>query len=202
MAESREFFNRRLHSLLGVIPIGLFLIQHLTVNHFATSGPEAFNKAALFMEHLPFRYFLEIVIIFLPIIFHAVYGLYITFQAKNNVNRLGYFRNWMFLLQRVTGVVTLIFITWHVWETRIQVAFGADVSFDMMADILDNPAMLVFYLVGVLSAIFHFSNGLWSFMVSWGLIITPRSQKVATYFTLGVFIALSIVGVRAIFAFV
>ena len=26
MAGNREFFNRRLHSLLGVIPIGVFLI--------------------------------------------------------------------------------------------------------------------------------------------------------------------------------
>lgn len=202
MAERREFFNRRLHSLLGVIPIGIFVIQHLTVNHFATKSPEAFNKAAEFMGNLPFRYFLEIFIIFLPIIFHAVYGLYITFQAKPNVNRFGYFRNWMFLLQRITGVITLIFITWHVWETRIAAAFGAEVNFNMMANILDNPIMLVFYLVGVLSAIFHFSNGLWSFMVSWGLTITPRSQQIATYFTLIVFVALSIVGVRAIFAFV
>ncbi|HWO95074.1 MAG TPA: succinate dehydrogenase, partial [Bacillus sp. (in: firmicutes)] len=41
MAANREFFNRRLHSLLGVIPVGIFLIQHLVVNHFATRGPEA-----------------------------------------------------------------------------------------------------------------------------------------------------------------
>jgi succinate dehydrogenase / fumarate reductase cytochrome b subunit len=202
MAERREFFNRRLHSLLGVIPIGIFLIQHLTVNHFATESPEAFNKAASFMEHLPFRYFLEIFVIFLPIIFHAVYGLYITFQGKNNVSRYGYFRNWMFLLQRVTGVVTLIFIVWHVWETRIAAVFGAEVNYDMMANIFENPVMIGFYVVGVLSAIFHFSNGLWSFMVSWGLIVTPRSQRIATYATIGIFIAISIVGIRAIFAFV
>ncbi len=64
MAGNREFFNRRLHSLLGVIPVGLFLTQHLVVNHFATKGEEAFNNAADFMENLPFRIFLEIFIIF------------------------------------------------------------------------------------------------------------------------------------------
>ncbi len=67
MAEHREFFYRRLHSLLGVIPIGVFLIQHLVVNHFAVYGEESFNKAAGFMHDLPFRLALEIVIIFLPI---------------------------------------------------------------------------------------------------------------------------------------
>jgi succinate dehydrogenase / fumarate reductase, cytochrome b subunit len=202
MAGSRDFVNRRIHSLLGVIPIGLFLVQHLVVNHFATDGVEAFNKAAHFMESLPFRLALETFVIYLPILFHAVYGLYITFQAKNNVTHYGYFRNAMFLLQRVTGVITLIFIVWHVWETRVQAAFGAEVNFSMMEDIFSSPFMIAFYLVGVLSAVFHFANGLWSFFVSWGLTVSPRSQKISTYVTMGVFILLAIVSVRTIFAFI
>ncbi|MBS4191520.1 succinate dehydrogenase cytochrome b558 subunit [Bacillus sp. FJAT-49705] len=202
MAGNREFFNRRLHSLLGVIPVGLFLIQHLVINHFATRGEESFNKAAGFMENLPFRIFLETFIIFLPLLFHAIYGLYIAFTAKNNVSRFGFFRNWMFMLQRFTGVITLIFVSWHVWQTRIQAALGQEVNFDMMASILSNPFMLWFYIIGVISTIFHFSNGLWSFCVSWGITLSPRSQVISTYVTIVIFIALSIVGIRAITAFI
>ncbi|WP_246940992.1 succinate dehydrogenase cytochrome b558 subunit [Bacillus pinisoli] len=202
MAGNREFFNRRLHSLLGVIPVGIFLIQHLVVNHFATKGAESFNKAAHFMEQLPFRYALEILVIFLPLIYHAVYGLYIAFTAKNNVSNYGYLRNWLFLVQRVTGVITLIFVAWHVWETRIAAAFGQEVNYEMMEAILSNPFMLVFYIVGVVSTTFHFANGLWSFFVSWGITVTPRSQVISTYVTLGVFVVLTVVGLRAIFAFV
>ncbi|WP_019154742.1 succinate dehydrogenase cytochrome b558 subunit [Robertmurraya massiliosenegalensis] len=202
MAGNREFFYRRLHSLLGVIPVGLFLVQHLVVNHFATKGADSFNKAAHFMEQLPFRYVLEIFVIFLPILFHAIYGIYIAFTAKNNASRYNFFRNWMFVLQRVTGIITLIFVIWHVWETRVAAAFGADVNYQMMENILSNPFMLVFYIVGVVSTIFHFANGLWSFAVSWGITVTPRSQLISTYVTIGIFIALSIVGIRAIFAFV
>lgn len=201
MAGNREFFYRRLHSLLGVIPVGIFLTQHLVVNYFATRGPESFNRAASFMANLPFRYFLEIFIIFLPLLFHAIYGLYIAFTAQNNVSRYGYFRNWMFMLQRLTGIVTLIFVTWHVWETRVQAAFGAKVNYEMMANIVDNPFMLVFYIVGIVSTVFHFANGLWSFCVSWGLTVTPRSQQIFTYVTMAIFVALSIVGIRAILAF-
>ncbi|MEH7384775.1 succinate dehydrogenase cytochrome b558 subunit [Bacillus sp. JJ1521] len=202
MAGNREFFNRRLHSLLGVIPVGVFLIVHLVANNFATRGEEAFNNAAGFMGNLPFRILLEVVVIYLPILFHAIYGLYIAFTAKNNVSRYSFFRNWMFFLQRISGVITLIFIAWHVWETRIAAAFGAEVNFQMMEEILSSPAMLVFYLVGVISTIFHFSNGLWSFAVSWGLTITPRSQQIATYVTIIIFIALSYVGISTILAFV
>ncbi|MGC4376182.1 succinate dehydrogenase cytochrome b558 subunit [Fictibacillus sp. Mic-4] len=203
MAGSRDFFNRRLHSLLGVIPVGLFLLVHLTVNHFATRGAGSFNKAVNFMENLPFLIVLEFLLIYLPLLFHAIYGLYIVFTAKNNVGRLSYFRNWMFLLQRVTGVITLIFLAWHVWETRIRYALGqTELNYDMMHDILSSPVMVVIYLIGVLSTVFHFANGLWSFMVSWGLTVSPRSQRVSTYFTMIVFLALAIISVRTIFAFI
>lgn len=202
MGSNREFFNRRLHSILGVIPVAVFLTQHLIVNSFAIRGVEAFNKAAAFMGNLPFVLFLEIFVIFLPLLYHAIYGIYIAFTATNNTRRFGYFRNWMFLLQRVTGIITLIFVAWHVWETRIQAALGAEVNFNMMADILANPFMLWFYIIGVVSAVFHLSNGLWSFAVSWGITVSPKSQRVTTYITMIIFVLLSYVGVRTLFAFI
>lgn len=202
MSDNREFFYRRLHSLLGVIPVGIFLTQHLIINNFARYGAESFNRAAAFMENLPFRYFLEVFVIFLPLLFHAIYGVYIAFTAKNNVSRFGFFRNWMFYLQRITGIITLIFVVWHTWETRIATAInGTEVNFALMQGILDNPFMLTFYIVGVVSAVFHFANGLWSFAVSWGITVTPRSQVVFTYITLFVFVALSYISVSTLLTF-
>jgi succinate dehydrogenase cytochrome b subunit len=202
MAGNREFFNRKLHSLLGVIPVGLYLTIHLVVNHFATQGEEAYNSAVAFMGNLPFLIFLEIFVIYLPILYHAIYGLYIAFTGKSNVNKFNTFRNWMFILQRITGVITLLFIAWHVWETRIAAAFGAEVNFKMMEEIVSNPFILWFYIICIVSAVFHFANGLWSFCVSWGITVTPRSQQISTYITMGIFVVLSIIGVRAILAFV
>lgn len=202
MAGEREFAYRRLHSLLGVLPIGLFLIEHLIVNHFATRGAESFNKAAGFMESLPFVYVLETLIIFLPLLYHAVLGIYIAFTASSNLSRYGYFRNWMFMLQRVTGVITFIYIVWHVFQTRFQAAMGAEVNYDMMANILANPWMVAFYIVGLLSTVFHFANGLWSFAVTWGITVSPRSQAISTYVTGILFVVLSYVGISAILAFV
>ena len=201
MRES-EFYWRRLHSLLGIIPIGLFVTQHLIINHFATRGAESFNTAANFIENLPFIYFLEWIVIYIPLMFHAFYGVYLAFTSKNNVQRYGTFRNWMFMLQRITGVFLVIFIAWHIYQTRIQVLFGAEVNYDMMAEVFSNPFMIVFYVLGVLAATFHLSNGLWSFIVTWGLAQSPRSQKIVSYVTILIFIILSIIGMRAIFAFV
>lgn len=201
MAE-HEYGGHRLHTLLGVIPVGLFLVVHLTVNYQATGGAEKFNQAAGLMESLPFLIFLETIFIWLPILFHAIYGIHIAFTAKNNVGSFGYFRNWMFLLQRITGLFLVIFIAWHVWETRIAMALGTPLSYDMMAENLSSAWMVVFYLLGVLSAVFHFSNGLWSFCVHWGILVSPRAQKIGTYAVAVIFVLLSYVGVRALFAFI
>jgi succinate dehydrogenase / fumarate reductase, cytochrome b subunit len=201
MAE-RDFVSRRLHSFLGLIPIGLFLVVHLTVNFYATRGAEAFNQAAGFMESLPYLIFFEILIIYLPLLFHAIYGIYIAFQAKANANRYKYYRNWLFFFQRWTGLFLVIFLAWHIWETRVQMAMGETLNFTMMQSILSNPGMVVFYIVGVLSAVFHFANGLWAFSVHWGITVTPKSQKAMAYVSAIIFVLLAIVGVSAVFAFV
>lgn len=202
MAERREFNYRRLHSFLGVVPIGLFLILHLVVNHYAVYGQESFNKAAQVLESLPFKLAMETVIIYLPILFHAILGVYIVFVAKNNVKKYGFFRNWMFYIQRITGVITLVFLAWHIWETRIQIGMGnAEANFSLMEGVVSNPVMFWFYIIGLISTTFHFANGLWSFLVTWGITQSPKSQKVATYVTLIVFLALSYAGVSALIAF-
>lgn len=202
MSTQREYLSRRIHSLLGVVPIGLFVVQHLLVNHFVVYGKESFNKAANFMADLPFVILLEIFVIYLPILFHAILGVYIVFVTRSNVKSYGFFRNWMFMLQRVTGIITLIFIVWHVWETRVQVGLGnVELNYSLMEGILSSPFMFWFYIVGVLSTVFHLANGLWSFCVSWGITQSPRSQKIVTYLTVVIFFAVSYIGIRSIIQF-
>lgn len=202
MADQREYFYRRLHSLLGVVPIGLFVVQHLIVNHFIVYGDESFNKAANFMASLPFVLALETFVIYLPILFHAVLGVYIVFTTRYNTKRYGFFRNWLFFLQRMTGIITLIFIVWHVWQTRVQVALGnVDVNAQLMYDILTQPFYFWFYIISVIAVVFHLANGLWGFLVSWGLAQSPRSQQIVTYATIIVFVVVSYIGVRSIIEF-
>ncbi|HLQ96690.1 MAG TPA: succinate dehydrogenase cytochrome b558 subunit [Pseudogracilibacillus sp.] len=202
MVDQREYYFKRLHSLLGVVPITIFVVQHLIVNHFAVYGEDSFDKAAGFMANLPFVSALEWIVIYLPILFHAVLGVYIVFTTKNNTRSYGYFRNWMFLLQRVSGIITLIFIAWHIWQTKIQITFfNTDLNFQLMEDVLTQPFFFWFYLISIIFVVFHLANGLWSFCVSWGITQSPRSQKVVTYVTVLIFLVVSYIGVRSLFAF-
>lgn len=203
MSKDREFLWRRLHSLLGVIPVGLFLAFHLSLNFTAIGGEQAYNDATGVMDLVPHTLLLivEWVVIYIPLMFHAFYGVYISFTATPNTQRFSTFRNWMFVLQRFTGVFLVVFIAWHLIQTRIAKALGTEVDFNMMEEIVANPVMLGFYIVGILSATFHLSNGLWSFLVSWGITQSPKSQKVASYVTGIFFVLLSVIGVGAILAF-
>jgi len=186
------------------MPVGLFLVFHLSLNFTAIGGEEAYNNATGMMELVPHWLLLvmEWVIIYIPLMFHAFYGVYIAFTATHNTKRFSTFRNWMFALQRFTGIFLVIFIAWHIFQTRVQKALGAEVDFNMMAEIVDNPLMLAFYIVGIVSATFHLANGLWSFCVSWGITQSKKSQQIFTYVSLLVFVILSIMGVAAIVSFI
>ena len=203
MAKSKnEFYLRRLHSLLGIIPIGAFLIVHLMINHQATQGAEAFNKAAGFMESLPFLLVTELILIYIPILYHGLYGIHIAFTAKENIGHYSLFRNWMFALQRLTGIIAFVFIFVHLWQTRLQkLFFGKEISYDMMHQTLQNPVWVIVYIICVIAVIFHFSNGIWSFLVTWGFLQSKKSQRVFTWVSLIIFLILSYIGVTAILAF-
>lgn len=204
MAQSKnEYYLRRIHSLLGIIPIGAFLIVHLLVNHQATQGAEAFNKASNVMESLPFLIIVEFILIYIPLLYHGLFGIHIAFTAKNNIGHYSIFRNWMFFLQRVSGILAFIFIAIHLWQTRLQkVFYGQAVDYQMMHQWLQNPGWVIFYIVCVVAVIFHFANGLWSFLVTWGFLQSPKSQRVFTWVSLAVFLILSYIGVAAIIAFI
>ena len=111
-------------------------------------------------------------------------------------------RNWMFLLQRVTGILTFIFIAIHVYQTHLQKYFGHEIDYDLVNDIVSNPLWLIFYIVCTIAVTFHFSNGLWSFLVTWGVLQSKRSQQMFTFVSIAVFLVVSYIGISAILAFV
>jgi len=200
--KDNSYFYRRLHSLLGIIPLGLFILEHFFTNSFAMQGSTVFNDKIVFFATLPYLIVIEIVFIFIPLLIHGIYGLYIVYTGQANQIQQSYYRNWMYLIQRVTGVILLFYIGWHVWTTRLSALFyGKEVSFDMMHKMLASPLVFWWMLLGVVLVAFHFANGIWSFSIVWGITIGPKAQKRMGYFTMGLFVILAVVGVRALYAF-
>ncbi len=202
-SRDRHFWFRRLHSLSGVVPVGGFLAFHLYENYAATKGAEAYNEMTRKLQTVPFAVALEIFVIAVPLFFHGIYGLFLTSTAKPNVISNRYMRNWMYFLQRATGVVVFAFLLFHYWTTRL-VQLHDHESLDLFRQVqaaVGNPWIYAFYVAGILSAVFHLSNGLWSFAIVWGITVSPAAQRRMAFVSALVFVALSVIGVRSISAF-
>jgi len=176
-----SFFLRRLHSVTGVLPVGAFLAEHFFTNSFAMFGPEVYNSKIEFFMGLPYILLIEVCLIWIPLLFHGLYGLYIVYTGQVNISHYGFVRNWMYLLQRVTGVVAICFIVYHVYATRISgLLTGHHASFALVQQSLQNPLVLGFYVLGIVSASYHLGNGLFGFLISWGIAIGEKTQRAVT----------------------
>jgi succinate dehydrogenase / fumarate reductase cytochrome b subunit len=199
---SRTFVLRRLHSLAGIIPVGVFLIEHLYLNSYALKGPAAYNKVVGTMQGIPYLIPIELLLIVLPLFFHGIYGLWITWSSSANLSSFPYYRNWLYYGQRVAGVITFLFVCYHFYTLRLQAAlFGTEVSFQRVVSQLHNPAVFFLYIVGTLAAVYHFSNGLFTFCITWGLTVGPRSQRAAGIVFSIAFVAIAVLGLNSLVAF-
>jgi succinate dehydrogenase / fumarate reductase cytochrome b subunit len=55
--------------------------------------------------------------------------------------------------------------------------------------------------VGILSATFHFANGLWAFCISWGIIVGPKAQRNASIVFMLFGLVLTILGFATVLEF-
>lgn len=195
-----DFASRKLHSLLGIFPLGFFLAEHLIANATALNGEAAFGNTVAFIQGLPLFTYLEIFFIAIPLLFHGILGLVFLYGSKNNVIIYPTLRNWMFYFQRITGLLTAAFVIYHVYTIR----FGpAELSaFQRVAEAFSNPLILTLYIIALTSAIYHFMNGIWNFALNWGLIIGLTSQRYFSYVMIVLFLITAAFGVRMAFAFV
>src|SRR5207247_2956901 len=97
-----SFLLRKLHSLSGIVPVGAFLVEHFVSNAFATRGLGAYTKQVELLSSFPFVFYLELFGIWLPILYHALYGFYIWFRGESNIADYPWTGNWMFTAQRWT----------------------------------------------------------------------------------------------------
>lgn len=178
--EGTSFVWRKLHSLLGIVPIGAFLIEHIISNWEAVGGPVAYGRQVKFLNSLPLVRVLEWVFIFLPILYHAIYGLYIWIRGKANVVYYPWAGNWLYLAQRYTGVFAVLYIGYHVATQRFM---GVDLpnnpaaAFWKVQHELQNPWIVAFYVVAMIAICFHFAYGVWLFAAKWGLTPGDRARR-------------------------
>lgn len=208
---SRTFILRKLHQLTGIVPLGAFLLEHFYTNSKALAGPEHFNDAVRDLQSIPYILFIETGVVFVPLVYHAVYGLVITWESRPNNLAYPYPRNWFYLIQRVTGVILFFFVLFHVLNFRfgllpglntVSVAHSPDQAFDIVAREFRMLPIFIVYVVGVTATVWHFANGIWLFLVDWGITIGGRAQRLTGYACLAFGALLLTVGLNALVSFI
>ncbi|HLV94068.1 MAG TPA: hypothetical protein VKS44_02665 [Candidatus Acidoferrales bacterium] len=183
----------KLQSLSGIVPIGAFLLEHFWSNSYALVSTKNYDDVSLELQSIPWRFAVELCILWIPIAFHGFYGLWIWWKGKQNAFAHPWMSNWMYLLQRWTGIIAFAFIGWHVYTERF--ATHGRSTYQAVAEVMAHPLYFAFYIVGVTAASFHLGNGVWNFACKWGIAVSPRAQRWAGWFGAAVAIILTFVGV-------
>ncbi len=133
--DKHHFLLRRLHSLTGIVPIGVFLIAHLVTNssilwgkwgmradgHGMTvseGGVTYFQKEVTWInEEVPHLLLIEITL-WSAIAFHSILGFVYARTGRSNVANYGFAGNRRYALQRLSGYIGIAFIFYHVATLR------------------------------------------------------------------------------------
>jgi len=68
----------------------------------------------------------------------------------------------------------------------------------IVRDTFKSPMMILLYTGLVLAACFHAFNGLWTFMITWGITLTARSQHLMRLLATGLMVLVTFLGLAAI----
>ena len=213
-AEKNEFLIRRLHSLSGLVPLGAFLCVHLLTNASILGGAGDFQKAVSKIHAMPVLPAIEVVGIFLPLLFHSVVGFQIWFSGRPNPIEYRYGSNIRYTLQRFSGGIAFIFIGYHLWQMHwIGAPFGGGrfvfehdpssiESARTTAEAIQSAWWTApFYAVGIIATVYHLANGIWTSLITWGITIKPQTQRVSGYACIVFGILLCGVGLGALRGF-
>jgi succinate dehydrogenase / fumarate reductase cytochrome b subunit len=208
-----HFLFRRLHSLSGIV-FGGYIVIHLLVNATLVEGARVLGEPTVFqmqvdkIHSLPFLLAVEWAFIYLPIIYHTLYGLLITFTGQPNALSYPYAKNWFYFFQRASAIVIALFIAFHV--LAMKGVFGGDLGRQLTFD----PARatqsaarhmhavwwigFVVYPLGILASCYHLANGFWAAAITWGLTVSKAAQRRWGYVCSGLFVLTLVCGILAL----
>jgi len=199
-----QFLIYRLFSLAGLLPVGAYVVVHLLVNASVLAGPAMYQTQVDRIHSVgeTMVTILEWAFIFIPILFHAIVGFWIISGGLPNVGAYPYGSNVRYTLQRATGMLVAAFILFHLWQMHHLGRplggghFDAEHAASSAAIVLHPFLMVLIYTIGTLCAVYHLTNGIWTFGITWGIWTSEGAQRRAGYVcaVFGILVALAGMG--------
>jgi len=197
-----SFMRSRLGSLLAVVPLALWTVNHLWDNLAAFQGEVAWQTAVTEHAH-PLAQIATAIVVLLPLALHTVWGIGRLLSARPNNLRYGYYGNLKYALQRLSAVGVLLFLGAHIWLAMLHprlVEGHAEAFPDIAHEMRHHMPTLTVYVLGTLGVAYHLANGLQTFAMGWGLVTSFRALKRLDAWALLLFAVLLGMSWGAIFA--
>jgi succinate dehydrogenase / fumarate reductase cytochrome b subunit len=108
-------------------------------------------------------------------------------------------------------VILFFFILFHVLNFRFgmipglnetSVAHAPNEAFAIVSREFHIWWIFLIYLVGITATVWHLANGIWLFLVDWGITIGERAQRLTGYACIAFGALLLLVGINAAVAFI
>lgn len=196
--------------------MGAYMVLHLLTNASILNGVGTFQSNVNAIHSLgSVLPLVEWVFIFLPILFHAVVGVWIYTTGIPNSTQYKFAANRRYTWQRWTGIIAFVFIFFHVlhlhgwfhfewWKHNVleplnMGRFRPYSAGSTLALALRGVVWPVFYAVGVVACVYHLANGVWTAGITWGVWLTPKSQSRASWVCAAFGVGLAIVGLSALY---
>ena len=174
-----SFVRSRLGSLLAVVPLAVWTVNHLWNNLSAFHGAAQWQADVTEYRH-PIVFFASGLIALLPLVLHTIWGIGRLLSAQPNNVRYKYFANTKYAVQRLSAIGVMFFLGAHIWLAFLdpRINTGRPEAFAHIAhEMHHHLPTLVVYLLGTLGVAYHLANGLHSFSMGWGIVVSRRALK-------------------------
>ena len=200
-ADQRHWLLRRLHSLSGIIPIGGFLFFHLFENAFVLKGGGMWWKETEFTRSTSIsdrgRSVGAVDSDSLPRDLRPGHHGHRAAQRLPVRAQLP-----VHACSASPGILAFLFIGFHVLTTRAYFyATGVETNYLRMHNFMMNPLILTIYIVGTLACVYHLTNGIFTFTITWGIAVGAKAQTLVNRACVALFVVLAIVSVSILIAF-
>jgi succinate dehydrogenase / fumarate reductase cytochrome b subunit len=199
----KSFWLSKLFSFLGIFPLGIYVVVHLFQNMKSLQGAAVFDSHLSETRSIPMIAVIAILLLWIPIAFHGLYGLWSLKKSSVNYVQFPYFGNLKYFFQRLSGIGLLFFIPAHIYKTRIDPGFfHSTLNFAHMSEGLSEYSTLTIYILGVSGVAYHLANGIWQFSIGWGITRSARAMSLMQLVSYFVFALILSMGFLSIWGFI
>jgi succinate dehydrogenase / fumarate reductase cytochrome b subunit len=102
--------------------------------------------------------------------------------GRPNVSAYPFGKNYFYLLQRISAIVIMAFVLFHVLAMKgffsDQLTFVPDQATASTVRHINSSFWVAYvvYPVGITASCFHLANGFWTAAITWGLTVSSQAQ--------------------------